>query len=140
MGKIDIDKFMLSLFSQHGEMPKVWEKALADQGLKYESGELVSVVSPEFEVGDVIKSVNGDTTVITEVTDDFYSTDNGIMPVELQDGFEKIGEAANQIVKDRWYVCLENSGTEFTKGIAYYSPEDNYLLGNSGQRFSPGTK
>ena len=35
MRKIELDKFMCSLAKQHGEMPKVWEKALAEQGLAY---------------------------------------------------------------------------------------------------------
>lgn len=41
--KLDIEKFFISLFKQHKEMPKVWEKALKEQGLVFDGEKLVPI-------------------------------------------------------------------------------------------------
>lgn len=66
MRKIDLDKFICSLAKQHGEMPKIWENALAEQGLAYNcfTNSLRPImpykgdVSPRYKIGDYAVSVD----------------------------------------------------------------------------------
>ena len=41
--KLDVEKFLLSLFKQHKEMPKIWEKALKEQDLAFDGENLVPI-------------------------------------------------------------------------------------------------
>lgn len=41
--KLNIEKFFISLFKQHKEMPKVWENALKEQGLAFDGEKLVPI-------------------------------------------------------------------------------------------------
>lgn len=44
MPQLDFTKFALSLFRQHGDMPKIWAQALKEHGYEYIDGELLSTV------------------------------------------------------------------------------------------------
>ena len=57
MAQLDTTKFFISLFKQHGEMPKVWEKALANQGLRFDGMDLVEIEQP-YIVSDAVEEVN----------------------------------------------------------------------------------
>jgi hypothetical protein len=41
--KLDIEKFFISLFKQHKEIPKIWENALKEQGLTFDGEKLVPI-------------------------------------------------------------------------------------------------
>ena len=128
MGKIDFDKFILSLHKFHDTTPKSWEFALSEQGWEIVDGQIVRKEA-KFKVGDVvIDKQTGDVFTIAEIDEEYYTFDNGGCEyINAQNDYELYKEPSritSAKAKEAILPDKEDELTEFESKLKYYLNND----------------
>ena len=119
--KIDAAKFIADMIKVHGgECPKVWQDALAMQGLKVENEEIVRIrPGHKFKVGDTIRSKKHGNkyieTIKAVLNDAYLFTDEKVLSFEFEDKWELVDKGLTEFEQ-----CLK-SGTNI------YVEQDRYM-------------
>ena len=94
MGKIDFDKFILSLRKLQKTTPTSWLFALAEQGLEIVDGQIVHKKT-KFKVGDIMrdkyeaeKGIVDGLPVVVDIRAGMYVCNNECIPIAIQDEYE----------------------------------------------------
>lgn len=136
MEQLSFTQFAISLFRQHKDMPKVWEIALGEQGMRFnlESGCLEPIM-PIFKKDDKITK-DGTIVTILDVLSGGYLCDNGIIiPVYLQDKWKLY---TFNLEAGKYYVCTrdwDKSSGLWHKGGVYLCQNDHFLVADNGNLY-----
>ena len=132
MGKIDFDKFILSLRKLQKTIPTSWMFALAEQGLEIVDGQIVHKKT-KFKVGDIMrdkyeaeKGIVDGLPVVVDIRDGMYVCNNECIPVAIQDEYEyppmnrKSQRMESAKAKEAILPDKEEELTEFESKLKYY--------------------